>query len=277
MPLLFFSYAQTRMAPVLKATFSDALTESSGLVLAGGKLWTHNDGGEANTLFSVDTVTGRILQTVYVDGYPNTDWEDITADERYLYVGDFGNNGGTRTDLKILRIDRSQIGNDTIVHVHAEAISFAYDDQLTFEKSKTHNFDCESVCAIGDSLYLFTKNRGDLQTRVYGLPKKPGSYRIKPYTSFAANGLITGADYDPVRKELVLIGYLKGHENPFIWYLSGFSSTLFFSGNKQRIELGDGTEWQTEGICFRSPGNLYISSEKSGPRAASLFTLHLGK
>ena len=34
----------------------------------------------------------------------NVDWEDITQDETHIYIADFGNNNGNRTDLKIYKI-----------------------------------------------------------------------------------------------------------------------------------------------------------------------------
>jgi hypothetical protein len=215
-------YPLTQVYPGLRGSFSSIISESSGLVFTDGKLWTHDDSGNPAEFFSVDTATGKTLQTVNIDNYPNTDWEDITADSAYIYIEDAGNNNGTRTDLKILKIKKSDINNDAIVHVKAEAISFSYTDQTSFVQSSTHNFDCESLISIGDTLYIFTKDRGDLNTRVYKLPKVPGTYKVSPYTSYNVSGLITGADYDPVKKEIALIGYYKGHYNSFIWILNDF-------------------------------------------------------
>jgi hypothetical protein len=276
------SYAQTAntaqeyIKPTLKCAFATGIPESSALVYTDGKLWTLNDKSGTATIYSVDTSNGTILQTVHVDNYPNTDWEDMTSDKDYIYIGDFGNNEGSRTDLKVLKIKKSDIGKASDVHVKAEAISFSYTDQKDFASTKTHNFDCEAILSMGNSLYLFTKDRGDLQTRVYKLPKKVGTYPIASYTSFNANGLITGADYDPVKNEVVLIGYFKKHLKSFIWVLSDFTSDQFFSGNKRRIEIGDEKkEWQTEGICYRSPGKLFISSEAGDEDKASLYSLSI--
>jgi len=266
-------YAPTRVYPVLKGKMNSAITESSGVVYTSDKLWTHNDSGNPPNIFSIDTATGKTLQTVFIDNYPNTDWEDITADGSYIYVEDAGNNNGTRKDLKILKVKKADIGNGSVVHVNAEAISFSYNDQTSFVSSNINNFDCESVISIRDSLYIFTKDRGDSNTRVYHLPKTPGNYNISPIMSFHARGLVTGADYDSVKKELVLIGYEKNHVNSFIWIFNNFNNDSFFTGNKRLIEIGSGGIWQTEGICYNGSGKFFISCETDGLDSASLFEI----
>ena len=264
-------YPLTYQAPVLKGYFASYLSESSGLVWTDGKLWTHNDSGNPAIIYSIDTATGATLQEVNIDNFPNTDWEDITADSNYIYVGNFGNNDGARRDLSILKIKKADIGASRTVHVTAEEIAFSYTDQTSFTASRTNNFDCESVLSRGDSLYIFTKDRGDLQTRVYKLPKIPGTYRVSPYTSLNANGLVTGADYDPINNEVMLIGYLSDHTHPFLWKLNDFAGDMFFSGNKRRIEIGNSEEWQTEGICYLPGHRYFISCESLGTIHASLY------
>jgi type IX secretion system substrate protein len=265
-------YPVTHNTPALRGVLNTAIKESSGLVWTDGRLWTHNDSGNPAIIFSIDTTDGHTLQTVYIDNYPNTDWEDITADSNYIYVENAGNNGGSRTDLQILKIAKSDITGASIIHLNAQAINFSYTDQTSFVASSTNNFDCESVISIEDSLYIFTKDRGDLQTRVYRLPKVPGTYAVSPFTSYNVAGLITGADYDPVTGQIALIGYLSGHVSSFMWFLDDYQGHMFFSGNKRRIEISNSsTDWQTEGVGFISPHRFFISCEASGSFAASLF------
>ncbi len=265
-------YPATHKSPVLKGAFNSIIHESSGLEWTDGKLWTHNDSGNPAEIYQVDTTDGHTIQTVAIDNYPLIDWEDITADSSYIYIGDHGNNDGTRTDLKVLKIKKSDITTSSTVHVNAQAISFSYSDQTSFASSHTNNFDCEALMSIGDSLYIITKDRGDLETRVYKMPKTPGTYALTPYTSYNVNGLITGADYNAVTHQVVLIGYLSGHTNSFLWYLSDFQNDMFFSGNKRRIEIGNGAEWQTEGVCWVSNNHIFISCEDTGPPPAFLYS-----
>lgn len=259
------TYNLTTESVNAKGSIVANVTESSGLVFTDGVIWTHNDSGNPSNIFKIDTANGNVLQTVAITNFPNIDWEDITADSNFIYVGDFGNNNGTRTDLKVLKISKSQLTSTlSSITATAQAINFSYTDQTSFSSNSSNNYDCESVISMGNFLYLFTKDRGDLQTRVYKLSKTPGTYTTSPYTNFNVNGKITGADYNKQTNEVALIGYMASNKNSFLWFLNDFTGDLFFSGNKRRIEIGNSTnDWQTEGVTYAANNELFLSCETS--------------
>ncbi len=259
----------------LKAPLSYFLRESSGLCFTDGKLWSFGDSGNPNWLFRIDSSSGVITQTLQIANYGNTDWEDITADSNYIYIGDFGNNNGNRKDLKILRVKKSDISDTpAVVTVSAEAINFSYADQTDFSPHDNNNFDCESLVAIGDSLYIFTKDGGDLQTRCYELPKIPGTYTIAPMATFNSTGKVTAATYNPETHELALLGYMDKKVSSFIWFFDGFNGSHFFSGTAKRVNIGDSaTDWQVEGLDFISNNRLLMSCETSTSNVASLYSV----
>lgn len=260
------TYDVTTLGYNTKGPLYTFCTESSGVVFTDGYIWTHNDSGNPPELFKVDTANGNLVQKVTITNFPNTDWEDITADSNYIYIGDFGNNNGDRKDLKVLKVAKSALTSTaTIITVTAQAINFSYSDQTSFTSNSNTNFDCEALLSLNGSLYLFTKDRGDFQTRVYRLSKTPGTYTLSPYTSYNVNGKITGADYNKQKNEVALIGYMASSKNSFIYLLNNFSGDMFFSGNKRRIEIGNSTnDWQTEGICYGASSNeLFMSCESS--------------
>lgn len=262
------TYLPTAQTVRSKGSLASYANESSGVVFFNGAIWTHNDSGNPAKVFKTDTANGSLLQTLSITNFPNNDWEDITADSNYLYIGDFGNNNGTRTDLKVLKIDKAQFLSSplSVVNVTAQAINFSYSDQTSYTSNSNTNFDCEAMISIGNFLYLFTKDRGDYQTRVYKLSKTPGTYTITPYTSYNVNGKITGADYHAGKNEVVLIGYMSSDKNSFLYFLNDFTGDLFFSGNKRRIELGNSTDsWQTEGVAYAGTDSteLFLSCETS--------------
>lgn len=265
-------YAVTHDTMQLRAQLPAALNESSGLAWDNGKLWSHNDSGNPASFFSIDTNDGHVIQKVNVTNHSNIDWEDIAVDADYIYIGDFGNNNGDRTDLRILKVAKSAITGDT-ANVTAQVISFSYNDQTSHASNPLNNYDCESLISIGDSLYIFTKDRGDLQTRVYKMPKAPGSYTLSPYTSFNVNGAITAASYNAATHEIVLLGYTLLKTYSFLWFLNDYQGDMFFSGNKRRIEIGNNSEWQTEGIEFLSADRFFVSNETATVNA-SLFIGH---
>jgi Secretion system C-terminal sorting domain len=249
--------------------------ESSGLVYENGFIWTHNDSGNANAFYKINASTGAILQTITISNFSNIDWEEITADNDYFYIGDFGNNSGDRTNLKVLKIDKSQFINSTAttVSVTATAINFSYADQTSFVSNQQNNFDCEAMISVGNYLYLFTKNRGDFQTKVYKLDKTVGTYSLNVYSTYNISGLLTGASYNAATNEVVLLGYLPPNAtNSFLYYLNDFNTDLFFSGNVRRVEIGNSNDaWQTEAVAFKNANEIFISCETTGFTNAKLF------
>ncbi len=237
----------------------ELLKECSGSELINSGLWIHNDGGNENKIYRIDSLNGNILQTVVVGNVGKIDWEDFAESENHLFIGDFGNNLGNRTDLRIYRVNKNELSNDTI---NAELIEFEYSDQVDFsENNQNHNFDCEALLYYNDQLHLFSKNWVDKQTKHYILSAEPGAHTAQLEETFNVGGLITGADFSS-DNEIVLLGYTALGFN-FMWLLFDFNEDNLFSGNKRKISLGTGlTNSQTEGITFRESGYGYIVSEE---------------
>ena len=261
-------YPATNFTPVTKTTLSAAVKETSGLVFAGGRLWTHNDGGNEAALYQIDSLTNAILQTVTIGGATNTDWEDLAFDGTNFYIGDFGNNSnGNRTDLKIYKFPLTAIPAGSAVTVPAtavEVIEFAYEDQTDFspQGSNSTRFDCEAMLWRNDSLHLFTKDWIGLQTVHYALSSTAGAHLARRRETLPADGLITGATVSGPGVVL-LLGYRTDNGVLFAWLLFDHSGGLYFNGNKRRIGLGLAPFYgQVEGLCFRNSAGGYMSNEE---------------
>ncbi len=70
---------------------SDQISETSVLINWNGVLWTHNDNADT-VIYGLDSMSGDIVQTYSLNGVRNIDWEEISQDDEYIYIGDFGNN-----------------------------------------------------------------------------------------------------------------------------------------------------------------------------------------
>ena len=278
--LLFFlvilsnsAFAQNTVAPQIISPLAVAVNESSGLINLAGGIWTHNDSGGQPQLYEISKTDGSILRTVMIQNATNVDWEDLAADSDYVYIGDFGNNSGSRTNLKIYRISRSALAVSN--SVPAETISFSYSDQTSWDPHPNQtNYDCEAIIAYGGFLYLFSKDWVDQKTRVYQLSGQPGTHVAQYLATFNVLGLVTAAEILP-SGVLLLQGYSTSLI-PFTWLFQGFSGISFFTGSN--IKLNWNTIAQTEGISCAGNTSIYITSEKAPnplPFAATLFYLDL--
>jgi len=144
----------------------EVVKETSGLLFIDGKIITHNDSGDDANLYELDSLSGNLQRTINITNATNIDWEDITEDENHLYIGDFGNNNGNRTNLKIYKILKSDFKNNNAVTT--EIISFSYEDQTDFtSRPNATNFDAEAIVFHENSLLIFTKNWIDLKTKKF--------------------------------------------------------------------------------------------------------------
>ena len=253
------SYKKSKkIKPAFVATLSDSITETSGLIAFDGLLWTHNDDHDT-TLYGLDTL-GKIKKKVSFSGLKNIDWEEITQDEHYIYIGDFGNNyQGNRTDLRIYKIAKSEFYE---ADPKIDTITFSYADQTEFaaQKSNSTNFDCEAFVAANDSLYLFTKRWNDQKSAVYVLSKQAGKQQAKLKTILNVKGLVTGATLTPNQQTVVLCGYTKKGK-AFLYLMSDFLKMDFSSLSTKRMSLKLRFH-QIEGICTFDGNTFYISNEK---------------
>lgn len=247
---------------ILVEELATEVSETSGLIWFRNAPWTHNDSGGEPAIYRLDETTGDVVQKILLRGAINFDYEDITQDENFIYVGDFGNNYGSREDLTIYKINKSEIAEEGNTEVNTQKITFKYNDQVNFGKqNRSNNFDCESVASIGNFLYIFTKNWVDQETKCYKMPKQAGYYALDIHDEFNVRGLLTGADYHSEIGTLVLIGY----ENfvPFVWVIWDFKDDAFFSGNKKRVDFAHIQGAQTESICFKDEDNILMTCEDS--------------
>ena len=259
------------------ATLPSVVDESSGIINWQGHIWTHNDSKNQPALFEVAPTSGQLLQTLTIANVDNLDWEEIAQDEAYIYIGDFGNNHGTRKNLMIFKVAKEEIRSTQKVS-SVDTIQFAYPDQLSFDgPTHGHDYDCEAMIAVGDSLYLFTKNFKDQQTRLYSLPKTPGMHAAQLKERFDTKGTITGAGINRTDGTVALAGYVfdNGSFLPFVWLLWDYPNQSFLSGKQQRINLPFMA--QVEGVCHDQGDHFYISSESTLFTKGQLYRLDAGK
>lgn len=243
---------------------------TSTLFWMDGRLWTCNDHGSLK-LYAIDTLTAAVDSVIDL-GVKVYDLEEVTLDSLYLYFGDFGDNNGSRSDLRILRLARRNLAEGRNLF---DTILFHYPDRTP---NLSRNFDCEAFVAGTDSLYLFTKQWLSHKSVCYSLPKTPGSYAASRRFTLPVDGLVTAACYLPCRRTLVLLGYSL-LVKPFVYIVDELDGEDFSSGRHRRSGLANSVATQTEGVATVDGDRLFLTHEtldlRLFVRRASLLSLDL--
>lgn len=256
-----------------------SLSETSGVVFAKGKLWTHTDSDGRPEIYAIDPENGDILQTITLEGLINHDWEDIASDEFYLYIADTGNNnGGNRTDLAVYKISLDDIpmeGDAVIPRDKIEVISFFYPEQGEYPDSTGSNntpFDCEAIVVMNDTIHLFTKDWTSIQegysSAEYILPNEAHPEGMKYPAQLLKHHhqvgfLVTGADNLNL-EHVVLVGYqIEGIGAICVRLYSDFQNNDISTGESQAKVIGTVlTAGQVEAVCFGDMSEeIYITNE----------------
>jgi len=251
---LVFSLQKINSQKILKDyPLSDIIEETSGLEIVDDMLITHNDSGGKASLYYLSK-EGKIIKKRKIKSATNTDWEDMTRDEKYIYISDMGNNYNNRKDLKIYKLPIDQTSKEK-----TKIISFNYPEQKSFKINKKTVYDAEGLISIEDKLIIFTKNRAKKITELYLVPKEPGNYDAIKIGTLKVNSIITGADYN---KDLNLLA-LTSTVNFTKYYLitiKNFSLKNKRDNKINMVEIPIG-KTQVEAVKIIDSKNFWITSE----------------
>ncbi len=225
------------------------INESSGLALGNteGTFFTMND-DTWNEIYEINQ-SGKLIKTHVIAGSKNCDWEELAKDtSNNLFIGDIGNNNNQRKDLKIY-ITNLASHEDSL-----KTITFRYEDQKDFPPlKKDKNFDCEAFFYFKDSLYLFSKNRGNKTEKLYTIPAKQGNYVAKNIAQIKLKGMVTAADISPDGSKFALLTY------GYIYLFNVLNQKINFSSPRACIKFSKAK--QAEGIVFINNDDMLICNE----------------
>jgi hypothetical protein len=238
-----------------RAQFLPAVPEASGIALAGGVLWTHND-SDAPVLYSIDA-SGRPLP-VAIAGADVRDWEDLAsgpcAAGRCLYIADIGDNQESRERITIYEVPVPPAGSTSTTR--ATATHLRYSDGP---------HDAEALLVTKQiGILVITK---ELPPRVYTLAesKNPGETgTLKLLRILTEKVRITGAAVSTDERWVAL----RSNRMLLVYTLDDFVN----GGEPARIDLRTFKEPQGEGVTFGSDADLYLVSEGGGKNAAGVLS-----
>lgn len=240
------------------AVLSDSLKESSGLTNLDGRLFSFNDSGNTSEIFEIKAGSSYIKKT-FQTGLKNIDWEAITNDGENFYVGEFGNNLGTRKDLKIYQIP---FRNDSLIVDSIKTIPFFYPEQTDFTpKNINNNFDAEAMIFSDGNIHLFTKEWITNTVSHYVINKNLTENQLaKKLETFETGFVVTDASFSGDR--LYVVGYTKNASVYLMIFEKDETGNLFFNKPLKKFSLGRAFSiGQIEGITATDKG-VYISGER---------------
>ncbi len=233
------------------------LSEISGMAIVGDKVFAINDSGNANSIYMLDAKSFEIIDIIKLEGSVNTDWESLALFDGVIYIGNFGNNFGQRSDLSVYSVKLSDLKNEDFQVGHT---GFGYRSQHSLlQIPYFHPFDCEAMIADTSGLWLFSKDWENRLCRLYKLDITQQDSRISALDSINLGYLVTGAYLDRENASLYLCGYEDNNT-----YLSIFDCAdgITFKGKHQKYLIDGLKNRQIESI-FVKDNLIYLASEKT--------------
>ena len=263
--------------PVKLAELEDEdVEESSGLVASRtspGNYWTHNDSGNGPVIYAFGS-NGRRRGVWRVTGATSDDWEDMAAgpgpktNTSYLYIGDIGDNDGTRSEIILWRIpepvipatDTGSTARRPEVTEPAEKIRLRYPDGK-------HDSEALLIHPKTGRIYLVTKvpfiNAGvyaadmPIDTGEAVTLKRVGEIELPGL----AGGIVTGGAISPDGTRAALCDYFNGYEfvlkNPSLPFDSIWKEPLTV------VDIGDRKHGET--ITYRLDGKALMATSERLP------------
>jgi autotransporter-associated beta strand protein len=252
---------------------SSLVVEASGIVASRANpnvLWTHNDSGDSARVFAM-TTAGANLGTYSISGAGAVDWEDIdvgpgpVAGQQYLYIGDIGDNGLSRSSVSIYRVPEPTVSDlqtpsNTIV-LGAVRLILVYPDAR-------RNAESMFVDPATRDIYIISKENN--LNRVYRAPypqSTTGTNTLQLMTTFSTGAtLLTAADISPDGNEILVRTYFSG--DIFVRPPGGSITDAF---NTAPITIPLASETQGEAIGFDPNGRGYFTTSEGNSQPIYYF------
>lgn len=254
-----------------------ALVEVSGIAASTrnpSTLWAHNDSGDTARLFAISE-SGAARITYTLSGATANDWEDIAlgrgpvAGTSYLYVGDIGDNSGTRPNVAVYRVTEPAVtGNAAQTLTGVAKLTLQYPDGPK---------DSEALLVDPRSgeIYLVQKSGTGGPVGIYRAPANlaAGSTTVlsRAGTLNLPAGIanaVTSADISPDGNAIVV----RTYGGVRLWNRAT-DQTLVAAIGAAPCQGPVPVESQGEAVGFRSDGRAYYTVSEGGAAVVHRFAI----
>lgn len=213
-----------------------AIVESSGLVAQEGLFLTTNDSGDSGRVFAVDPASGRTVGVTRWAAEP-VDVEALApAGLGEVWVGDIGDNAGSRPAIEVARVPVGAGQRD----VRAPTYQLGWRGVAR---------DAETLLAHPVTGRLFVASKNVFGGALYAAPEQLDENRVNELTRLGpVLPIATDGAFFPDGEHLVLRDYGRA-----VFYT--------FPGLEVLGEVDLPEQQQGEGIAVDSGGAVYVSSE----------------
>jgi hypothetical protein len=249
------------------------IDEASGIVASyknKGLLWTHNDSGDKNRIFSMDA-NGKGTREFYLDGAMNRDWEAIAMAQfpegSFIYVGEIGDNNAEFPTCAIYRVPEPEITSSTPQSntlKNVQKITYKYPDGAR---------DAEAFLIDQTSKDIYIISKRESSKRLYRLPY-PQSFTLTNTAEFVQELTFSVGTAQPLylvdgnvsvdNQEIIIKNYLQ-----IFYWRRGTNETIPEALKRTPKTQPYLAEPQGEGLCFAQDGSGYYTLSEEGGNKTS--------
>lgn len=243
--------ASFEATPVSK-TVVPIINETSGIADSKanpGNLWAHEDSGNPPQLYLLGH-DGKVVNTIYVKGSTNRDWEDLVLSGNDLYIADIGDNNKVYSDYTIYRFPEPSFSTDTIQDF--AAIKFIYADGPK---------DAEAFLVDPATKDIFIITKSDNPAKVYKIayPYSTTSTNTAAAVGVLGYGGVVSAALSPDRKEIIIKTYVGLN-----LYTAGNNEAIDAALKKAPAKVPYQLEPQGEAVGFANDNSGYFTLSEKG-------------
>jgi len=260
------------------------INEVSGLqrsLIKEGVYYVHNDSGDDPTIHVTDAV-GKAFGTINVAGVEAIDWEGIAATRREglsrLVIGDIGNNGRLRSDLRLIVLDEPDVSDMELgfsINVPGREIQVSYSDGVSYDAEALYiHSENDTVVVLTKSGLATTEQgvwRGSLSSGLDNGSLVLEYFGLVSLTDADVTNAITDVDIHHSGREVAVLTYgpsLTGLVH--LWVAEpgeGTTAALLRSANRTIEVPRIGSNGQAEAISYDPTGGYLLVGSESGSRS----------